>query len=236
MRSGKFSVTDYDPRVGPDVNIVAKFETGGIRGEICFYQAERGAPVQITVKLQGLDQYEPHPFEWMINMFPVQFGMYPDFPCSAGSLGGVYSPTGCPPNVSDNCVYGNLGERLGLIQTTEYPQVFTDSVLNLYGPDSPIGRSIVLRRPFSNRRIPVTCANIEYQGISLQTLRAGFNGNLSGDVILRRKEGRSGVTLNVDLYTACNASIVVGDPLNWSLRSGTCENIGPVSFALCVFL
>ena len=208
------------------MSIVAKFETGGIRGEICFIQDERGAPVKITVKLQGLEQYEPQMFDWMITEYPVRFAEYPDFPCSDDTLGGTYSPTECPPNASEACIYGNLGERLGLLKSTSDTQMFVDThenytTLDLFGHISPIGRAIRLRH--TGRNTPFTCANIEYQGISLQTLRAAFNGNLNGDVIFRRQSGRSGVTLHVDLASACNAIDLDGSVLHWSLRVGSCN-------------
>ena len=211
------------------MSIVAHFETAGVRGDICFYQPEPGAPVEITVKLEGLgEQFFSQSFDWGISEYPVQFGAYPDFPCSDDALGNIYEPIACPENVSENCRYGDLGERLGQISYTGGKQMFTDGVLDLYGPNSPIGRSIVLRRTTSNTN-PLTCANIEYQGISLHTLRAGFDGQLNGDVILRRQNGRSGVTLNVDLFTSCIGPNPGPGPLMWSLRHGTCDNIGAVS-------
>lgn len=222
------------------MNIVAFFQTGNLRGEICFYQAEPGANVTITVKLKGLDQFYPQSFGWMIATYPTQFVNYPLFPCSDDALGPVYSPVDCPVNTSANCVYGDLGERLGLISSTTTTQTFSDSVLDLYGPNSPIGRSIILRRENENR-IPLACANIGYQGLSMTTLRAGYNGLLNGDVIMRRPNGRSGVTLNVDLFSGCNVTgvnpddlpLIDGSPLRWSLRSGSCNNIGPVSHSAC---
>lgn len=214
------------------MNIVARFDMNGLSGDICFYQAEPGAPVTITVKLNGLDQIYPHSYDWMIASYPIRFVNYPDFPCSDAMLGEVYDPIDCPENKSENCVYGDLGERLGPItSTTNKSQTLVDDVLDLYGPNSPIGRSIVLRRQ-GNNMIPFACANIEYQGISMTTLRAGYNDLVNGDAILRRANGRSGMTLNVDLFTACNGTGLVNDdgtPLNWYLRSGSCENPGPVS-------
>ena len=227
-----YPITDTDPRLGPDMSIVAHFAMNGISGHICFYQAEPGAPVTITVKLNGLDQIYPQSFDWMIANYPIQYVNYPDFPCSDDKLGDIYRPVECPyPFNTSTCVYGNLGERLGAITSTTTTQTFEDGVLDLYGPNSPIGRSIVLKRQ-NNNRIPFACANINYQGISLTTLRAGFNDLVNGDVILRRANGRSGMTLNVDLFTACNDTGVANDdgsPLNWNLRSGSCNNPGPVS-------
>lgn len=229
-------LADHDPRTGLPMIVTAHFETGGVRGTICFAQELPGAPVVITVRLDGLyEQFSPQMFDWEIREYPVGFSEYPDFPCS--DLGGVHEPAPCPvPSRRGGrgifpC-YGNLGERLGLLKATSEPQVFTDDVLDLFGPYSPIGRSVVIQETV-RRGLPVSCANIEYQGITLQTLRAGFGTNLNGDVIFRRQEGRSGTTLQVDLYTACNATnspIVDDSPLRWYLRAGTCDRIGPVRY------
>ena len=225
---------DYDPRTGPGMSVTAHFEMGGIRGKICFDQADFGSPVVITVELDGLkSQYAPQRFDWQILEYPVPFSKYPDFPCS--DLGDTYEPFPCEPDQIDTppCC-GNLGQRLGLLRATSKPQVFTDDDLNLFGAFSPIGRSIVLRDTV-REGIPIACANIEYQGISLQTLRAGFSGpELNGDVIFRRQNGRAGTTFHVDLYSACNHTLLDGSDLNWSLRTGTCDNIGGVSKILSV--
>lgn len=212
------------------MSVSAYFETGGVRGEICFTQPEPGANVTITVKLRGLDQYEPQTFNWNIHEFPIRYSEYIDFPCSQGITGRVFGDADlCPDvvmNVDRNC-QGALGERLLSLDPTSEPQVFTDNVLNLFGPYSPIGRSIVIRDSVRGGN-PLTCANIEYQGISMQTLRADFGENLQGDVIFRRQSGRAGTTLRYRLFPTCDSILVDGPTLRWYLRTGTCDNIGEV--------
>ena len=208
------------------MNVIARFYMDEIIGDISFYQPERGANVEITVDLQNLDRFYPQSFSWSIREYPVPYGMFDFFPCA--DLGAVYAPIPCPANTSQNCVYGNLGERLGPILSTEInrTQTFSDSVLDLYGPNTPIGRSIVIER-----ETVLACANIDYTGISLQTLRAGFNSPaLHGEVILRRQNGRPGMTFSVEFYPGCDG-IDLGANLSWSLNRGNCEDVGPVSVA-----
>ena len=197
-------------------------------GDISFYQPERSANVEITVDLQNLDLYYPQSFSWSIREYPLPYGRFPFFPCTDADLGDVYAPIDCPDNTSQNCVYGNLGERLGPIRSTENKiQTFSDDVLDLYGPNTPIGRSIVIER-----ETVLACANIDYTGISLQTLRAGFNSPaLHGEVILRRQNGRPGTTFYAELYPGCDG-IDLGASLSWSLNRGNCDDIGPVSVLL----
>lgn len=216
------------------MSVTAYFEMAGIRGDICFTQSAPGENVTITVKLKGLEQFEGQKITWFIHQFPVRYSEYPDFPCGMRSLGQLLGdPAECIPFVSasGNCI-GSLAVRHGSLDPTNETRTFTDNMLTLFGPDSIVGRSIVLRN--TNRGSEFSCANIEYQGITLQTLRAEFQGgNLGGEVIFRRQDGRAGTTLQVEVYPSCNETYCPIDTpcpdLDWSLRSGTCSNIGPVS-------
>ena len=227
--------TDYDPRVGPGMSIVAKFEMGGVRGSVCFTQDHPSDPVTITVKLDGLEQFAPEMYPWGVYQYPVKFGNYPDFPCS--DLGSFFEPNiSCPANVT--CAYGNFTGKHGPLQSTNMAQVFGDSLITLFGPNSLVGRSVCIQR---ENGLPFICANIEYQGISLQAMRAAFGGignsssNLTGDVIFRRANGRSGTTLNVCLNTNCGYS-PPATAIDWSIRTGTCDNPGPVSIHTCKYI
>ena len=209
------------------MNVIARFNMAELLGDISFYQPERGANVEITVDLRNLDRFYPQGFNWSIREYPVPYAMSDYFPCA--DLGAVYVPIACPDNTSQNCVYGNLGERLGPIRSTENKaQTLSDNILDLYGPNTPIGRSIVIER-----ETELACANIDYTGISLQTLRAGFNSPaLHGEVILRRQNGRSGMTFYGEFYPGCDG-IDLGTDLSWSLNRGSCEDVGAVSAYMC---
>ena len=217
------------------MSLTAYFNMGGIRGEICFTQAEPSANVTITVKLDGLRQFEPQPFDWNIHEQPVRFSEYLDFPCSELTTGGVYGPESeCDQqtNLVGGLCLGAVASRVGSLVSTSTRQVYSDGVLSLFGPYSPVGRSVVIRDTVRGG-LPIACANIEYQGISLQTLRAGFSGELHGDVILRRQNGRPGTTLRVELRPSCGSSLSTAEgmqpQLRWELRNGTCDDIGTVS-------
>lgn len=215
---------------------------GGVRGSIQFYQAFPGEPVRIHVNLDGLDQFSDR-YPWHIHDFPVRFGLLRDFPCSAEEVGGHYDPTGVGNNENytelcaanpDNCEVGDLGGKLGALVNNQPWQSFDDPRLSLFGPQSIVGRSIVIHRqgPGEPRWV---CANIEYNGVRLITMRAPFqNGPLQGDIIFRRVEGRADTTISVDLYRIDNGSL---DSMNhsWNLRvgapdeNGNCGTLGHVS-------
>ena len=214
---------------------------GGVSGTIQFYQPEPGQPVQIHVQLTGLDQFTDR-YPWRVYMYPVRFGLLRDFPCSAQEVGERYDPTGVgnPPNYdeacandTDNCQVGDLSGKLGTLTDQDW-QSFTDSRLSLFGPQSIVGRSIVIQRqgPPETRWV---CANIEYNGVKLQTTRFPFSdGPLQGDVIFRRVKGRDDVKILVDLYRIDNGSVNSINH-NWNLRTGTpgedgnCDAVGHVS-------
>ena len=214
---------------------MAKFEMGGVKGSVCFTQDHPSDPVTITVKLNGLEQFAPEMYPWGVYEYPIKFGNYPDFPCS--DLGSIYNPP-IPCPVNDTCIYGNFTEKHGRLRSTNMAQVFKNNETTLFGPNSLVGRSVCIQRDNGE---PYICANIEYQGISLQAMRAAFGGignfssNLTGDVIFRRANGRSGTTLNVCLSANCGYS-PPDETINWSLRTGTCDNLGPVSIHTCKYI
>ena len=231
--------------VGISCSATAYFDMGGVRGSIQFYQANPDEPVRVHVQLDGLDQFNDR-YPWHVHDFPVRFGLLRDFPCSEAEVGDHYDPTGVgnSPNYTemcaadpDNCEVGDLGGKLGLLVNNEPWQNFDDPRLSLFGPQSIVGRSIVIHRQAQPGEAAPRwiCANIEYNGVSLSTERAPFqNGPLQGDIIFRRVKGRAETTISVDLYRIDNGSL---DSANhdWNLRvgapgdNGNCGTLGQVS-------
>ena len=227
--------------VGIDCTATAHFDMRGVRGTIQFYQPEPSRPVEIHVQLTGLDKFTDR-YPWHVHMYPVRFGLLRDFPCSDEEVGGHYDPTGASMAVNytercandpDDCEVGDLSGKLGALTDQQW-QSFTDSRLSLFGPQSIVGRSIVIHRqdPSETRWV---CANIEYNGVRLKTTRFPFmNGPLQGDVIFRRVIGRDDVKINVDLYRIDGGSMNSMNHI-WNLRTGTpgaggdCNPLGPVS-------
>ena len=214
----------------------------GVLGSVLFYQRKPGAPVEVHVKLEGLEQYtETHP--WHVHNFPVRYGLLRDFPCSEAELGPHYDPTNaalnnpnyeaeCAANASF-CEVGDLGGRLGNIRPGG-PKYYVDPHLDLFGARTIIGRSLVIHRENGERWI---CGNIEYGGVTKDSIRYAFDqpGPLQGDVIIRRIEGRTEASIHVELYRIDG----VGGPSfnhSWNLRvpgkamDGNCSALGHVSF------
>ena len=218
----------------------------GVNGTVQLYQAHRSAPVQFHINLNGLDQYPAERFPWHVHMYPVDFSLLDDFPCSLENIGDHYDPFGvavglntevydarCRANVID-CEIGDFSRKLGLLSTDKW-QSFTDPNLSLFGPLTPIGRSLLIHRGTGERWI---CSNFELHGVKILSLKYNFVGGsfpVEGDVVIRRVEGRDESKILVDIYRKTQ---IVDQPLSsfnhsWSLRKGTlgpnCTGLGNVS-------
>ena len=208
--------------------MVANFDMNGVRGQVHFYQAYRGAPVDITTNLEGLDQYTEQ-YPWHIHECPINFALLRDFPCSQSEVGGHYDPTGAAvdnPDYPEDCAsdpdlceVGDLGGKLGRLQYDRPIEYFEDPRLSLFGPQSPVGRSLVIHRQDGSRW---ACANLEYAGVRVYTWRYPFTeecGPFQGEVIIRRVEGKAETTINVDLYRIDGEPVPSSGHL-YSLRRG----------------
>lgn len=219
------------------MNVQAVFDMGGVSGYVQFYQPRRGAPTEINVNLQGLEQYTGS-YPWHIHQYPVRTALLKDFPCGSSEVGDHYDPLNArdDPNYDENCnmsnpsacEVGGLTRKVGRIRSDTVQQTFVDNQLDLYGSNSVIGRSLALHYPEepNNRFI---CANIEPHGCKVKNLRAAFdNGRIQGDVVVRHASGTESAKIFVDLFQ-------LGTPndgnTSWNLffgnagADGSCDNL-----------
>ncbi len=207
----------------------AVFDQGGVRGYVQFYQPTRGAPTEINVNLEGLNQFSGT-YPWHAHEYPVRDALLKDFPCSDLEVGGHYDPTNqfnnpeeynvnCNVNNATSCEVGDFSGKLGRLRNDQQQQFFVDPLLNLYGPQSVIGRALVIHYPGSpnNRFI---CANIEPLGCRVKNLRAAFdNGVLQGEIVIRHVAGQDSAKIFVDLVQVVGDTTAVRDR-TWSLHFG----------------
>ena len=222
------------------ISVTAHFDMNGVRGTIQFYQQDDCSPVTIDVNLQGLDQYEGEMWGWHVHERPINWALLEQNPCSLENVGDHYDPLNVASNENytqncaddpEECEVGDLVGRHGTLKHDQSFYWFSDEQLNLYGPHSIIGRSLVIHRTHGFR---YTCANIEYDSHNnIQTYHASFpcnpkeqNPALQGEVIMRRSVGRQGVTLEARLYRVDNGPLGIDHV--WSLwrankDTGTCD-------------
>ena len=221
------------------MNVLAFIDMNGVLGTIQFYQPYPRSPVTITVNLKGLDEYAEY-YTWHIHEYPMNLVDVNNFPCTREQIGGHFDPTGqalIPPtseynercaNDTDACEVGDLAGKLGPLRSTTETQVFVDTRLDLYGPLSPLGRSVVVHRQGAGGRW--TCGNLGYASpfskSRVESVRYSFRGLFQGDILFRRVEG-SGVS-TFDTLLFANESLGVETAITWNLRRGTCDAPGAV--------
>jgi Cu/Zn superoxide dismutase len=98
------------------------------RGTVTVTQVETG-PAVVDVDLFGLDK-GPNP--WHVHEFPVT-----NDDCGTTSTGGHYNPPGHPTQ-------GELSMNLGDLANPSMSEQYVTDTLTLFGPDSIVGRSIVI--------------------------------------------------------------------------------------------
>ena len=212
----------YDGRFVPDsigIGVQAVFDQAGIRGNVLFTQAKPSAPVQIHVNLMGLDQSQSD-YRWSVHEYPVRTSLIRDFPCAEDKLGGVFA--------------GNdLSTRLGNLLYDMPWQIFEDSTIELDGPNSIVGRSLVIDRG-DGPEGGFVCSNIEHLGSRREILRATFdNSIIQGDVVFRYTIGRDDALIEADITYVNDTFNSAGN--TWTLHfpspgGDPCSSIEEVGF------
>lgn len=215
------------------------FSQGGVSGSVVFSQLTPSDPVSVHVNLLGLDQYTDA-YRWRIQEFPIRSSLLRPFPCSESEIGGLFNPDSinatamCENTEQSMCALGDLSSKLGALRPDRPWQSFDDPFISLRGPNSIIGRSLVIDREDGPNGAFI-CSNIEQLGASRETLRAAFeNDDVHGDVIIRFATGRDDATIEADLNIV-NDSIPDGQAATWTINFGTpgpnnsCSGVGSVS-------
>lgn len=226
----------YSGRSDGSINVQAVFDMGGVTGYVQFYQRAPGQPTELNVNLEGLDQFAGT-YPWHAHDFPVREALQKDFPCSAEELGGHYDPfdagsnpdyaTICNTNNQSACEVGDFGRKVGRLRNDMTQQFYVDNELDLYGPNSVVGRALVIHYPEEpNDRF--ICANIEPVGCRNKNLRAAFdNGQIQGDVVIRHTAGKDSAKIYVDVYSVNNTEDGIRSLALYLGRAegGSCDNL-----------
>jgi len=154
--------------------VTASFDNAGITGHIVFSQASMNGPLTVAVDLLGL---EGGAGGYHVHSFPISSG------CGAESTGGHFLSAA---GVDIGDLSGKHGSLAGLDSVTK---TFEDDELTLFGPQSIIGRSIVIHRN-ENGNPRWVCADIGYPR-EVKTVVADFfgsdgTGGVEGTITLKQ--------------------------------------------------
>lgn len=171
----------------PEKQVSGVMNMGGIKGSLRFRQASPFDVTEFRLNLSGL-QSRVGPYH--VHNFPVPSVRSPlSSVCSNDNLGGHWNPFGLnmsdptypklPGSTYDMYEIGDLsGKHLFLTGLNEVDAAFNDSSLPLFGPNSIVGRSIVIHRVNGARFV---CASIGYPG-DVSVARARFRSPVVGEI------------------------------------------------------
>lgn len=171
----------------PEKQVSAVMNMRGIKGYLRFRQASPFDATELRVNLTNL-QSRVGPFH--VHRFPVPSVRPPPASiCSNDNVGGHWNPFGLnmsdpsypklPGSTLDMYEIGDLsGKHLFLTDLNEVDVTFTDSNLPLFGPNSIVGRSIVIHLRNGARFV---CAGIGYPG-EVTVARARFRSRVVGKI------------------------------------------------------
>lgn len=130
-----------------------------VSGKMEFLQQTGYGITDIEVTLEGLEGVS----DYQIHMTPVMEIL--EFPCEENTLYGVYNPynipkNGIPNGTPDELRVGDLSGKFGVFDgLTPIQKVYqNDTNLSIFGPNSILGRSLVLHSKTGRR---LACSTIE---------------------------------------------------------------------------
>lgn len=171
----------------PGKQVSAVVNMLGIKGHLRF---EQPSPFDVTEFRLNLTNLQSRVGPYHVHKFPVRSVRSPvSSICSNDDLGGHWNPFGLntsaptypkrPGSTFDMYEVGDLsGKHLFLTGLNEVDAVFNDSSLPLFGPNSIVGRSVVIHQGNGARFV---CASISYPG-DVSVARARFRSPVVGEI------------------------------------------------------
>ncbi|XP_035258529.1 uncharacterized protein cusr [Anguilla anguilla] len=195
---------------------------GTATGQIHFVQESPQGPTQINVSLSNLASRAGG---YHVHVLPIKNGSNP---CSNENILGHFNPLSINASMSpapgtgsvDQYEIGDISGKFGLLTNLDKKQeLYMDSNMPLSGPNSIVGRSVVIHYTNGSR---MQCANISAVNASagqLVTAQATFKSNVTGSITLSQwiyPDGSySDVILEVDIRSS--QKLAVMDP-SWDVH------------------
>ena len=203
---------------------------------------------RVNVLLDGLDGLPgSDEYGFCVTEYPADYNTAN--PCAAAVVGDVYNPEGVDMSLTDypdrcredhdDCAVGDLATRLSPLTGNDTGTLvgLKDFNLNLFGPNTVIGRGMSLKRLDTDETL--ACCNIVVP-TNKRILRAEFNnGVFSGEIKIivpqynyfdyTRNEENTIIMVDLERIDGGIANIPM---LRWNLRRGIanpdCGNVGGV--------
>lgn len=186
--------------------VSALLDMRGVKGYITFYQP---SPFDLTTLSVNLTNLNGRVGPYHVHLFPTpQMRSPPEITCSNDNVGGHWNPFDVdtqpsvypppPGSTHDHYEIGDLSSKHGsLSKANDIQARFTDWNLPLYGPNSIVGRSVVLHQPDGTRFI---CSSIGYPE-EVITAEAIFQSPVVGTILFTQLKGNpySDVSVFLDL-------------------------------------
>ena len=201
---------------------------------------------RVNVMLDGLDELPgDDEYGFCITEYPSDYNTVD--PCAAAIVGDLYNPEGVDTSLADypdrclenhtQCAIGDLASRHCSLtgKDTNTLVGLKDFNLNLYGPNTVVGRGMSLKRLDTDETL--ACCNIEIP-TNTRVLQAPFNnGVFSGEItITLPKYDYLDYTKNENTIISVDLKRIDGGVANipmlqWNIRRGvadsSCSNLRP---------
>ncbi|XP_075946515.1 uncharacterized protein cusr [Anarhichas minor] len=209
----------------PEKQVNAVLNMRGIKGYFIFRQASPFDMTELRVNLTNL-QSRVGPYH--VHNFPLPSVRSPSSSrCSNDNVGGHWNPFSVntssstypngPGSTHDMYEIGDLGTKhMSLAGRNEMDMMFTDFNLPLFGPNSIVGRSVVIHQTDGARYV---CASISYPG-EVIVGRATFQSPVVGEIWFTQLKDNplSDVSIFTDLSYG-NPSMTPTRNHNWHVHT-----------------
>ena len=237
----------YEGNHSDQVRAVCHFDMGGVSGNVYLLQRRCNSTwTKIHARLNGLDDLPgSNKYGFCVTEYPANINEAN--PCSPAVVGGTYNPEGIDTTLSTyparcradhkQCAIGDLATRHNNLTGNDSGVLveYRDFNLNLYGPNTVVGRALTLKRLDTNAA--VSCCNIKIP-TNARVLRAPFAGKAfrgeikitqpSYDYLNYTKNENTIIMVDLERINGGQASI---PNLGWQLRRGvaddTCSRVDP---------
>jgi len=161
----------------------------GVTGSVAMSQDSPYDKTRVYIFFSGMRLV---PSKYHIHIYPVSQRLTAtEDRCSNNLVAGHFNPysavAGASSRSTDQFEIGDLSGKFGTLNNATVSGAYDDSNLPLFGPNSVIGRSIVVHKPDGSRWL---CGNIEQHSVEVETAIVRFTTPVYGTMYLRQPKSQ----------------------------------------------